>query len=60
VMRLLCLLGFHKLRTVFKRPDSPAQDLTCVRCGRKFHTTYDMCYGETTLMPGHCWKSRVS
>jgi len=52
-MRLLCLLGFHKLRTVFK-------DLTCVRCGRKFHTTYDMCYGETTLMPGHCWKSRVS
>ena len=57
--RLLCWLGRHDLEIVYRRePGGPAADLTCRRCGRELHTTYDMCYGETVVMPGHYWRRR--
>ena len=56
-----CLLGMHEDEIVYlghgDGHDDPGWDMTCKRCGRQTHTTFDMYYGKFVRSAGHYWKT---
>ena len=50
---VMCRLSFHKW--TYDKDTIVKCNKTCKCCGKKMHSSYDMCYGSTVWLNGHYW-----